>query len=181
MDSKITLKQQFESMNTGDVMLTKANRATIFVNAKRAKITVSTKTLEDQTQVTKTGELKAIKAPLANGKDAVIRAVFNLSTADRLKVFEAFELCCGNNRGSCICEAETLEPIQTPIDTRKDVLNALQAKIDGITDTPKQIVVDDNWIEMPTTIENGETLYWHRKIKGSPVCYKRETNWDTFA
>jgi hypothetical protein len=73
------------------------------------------------------------------------------------------------------------EPIQAPVIEKKTVLNALQAKIDGITDTPKQIVVDDNWIEMPTTIENGETLYWHRKIKGSPVCYKRETNWDTFA
>jgi len=70
----------------------------------------------------------------------------------------------------------------------KDALAAFIAKAQakkGIA--PSEIIVsepepiDDGWIEMPTTIENGETLYWHRKIKGAPVCYKRETNWDNFA
>lgn len=74
-----------------------------------------------------------------------------------------------------------VEVSQPIVDDRKTLLASLQAKIDGIEDEPKQIAIDDNWIEMPTTIENGETLYWHRKIKGAPVCYKRETNWDTFA
>ena len=36
--------------------------------------------------------------------------------------------------------------------------------------------IDDDWIEMPQTIENGDILYWHRKPKGKPVCYKRESN-----
>ena len=181
MDNKLTLKQQFEAMDIGLTMLTKANRATIFVNAKRAGITVSTKTVGEQIEVTKTGLIEKPKVQIVNGRDAVIRAVFNLSTADRLKVFEAYELCCGMNRGACICEAETSEPMQTPTDDRKTLLASLQAKIDGIQDGPKVEVIDDSWIEMPTTIENGETLYWHRKVKGSPVCYKRETNWDTFA
>ena len=35
---------------------------------------------------------------------------------------------------------------------------------------------EGNWIEMPTTYENGEILYWRRKLKGKPVCYRRESD-----
>lgn len=114
-------------------------------------------------------------------KDDLVGKVKALRTSERLALFEHFELCCGMDRGQCVCEAETGEPMQTPVDDRKTLLASLQAKIDGIQDGPKVEIIEDSWIEMPTTIENGETLYWHRKVKGSPVCYKRETNWDTFA
>lgn len=111
----------------------------------------------------------------------LVERVKQLSTAKRLELFEHFELCCGMNRGACICEAETPKPSQTIQPEKKTILEALQAKIDGVGNEPKAEIVEDVWIEMPTTKENGETLYWHRKIKGSPVCYKRETDWDTFA
>jgi hypothetical protein len=89
------------------------------------------------------------------------------------------------NRGSCICEGIEKPKVSEPIvDERKTILEALQAKIAGIesgTNETKTAPIDDNWIEMPTTIEDGQTLYWHKKPKGYPVCYKRETNWDSFA
>ena len=189
MDKEQTLKQRFESMNTGETIVTKANkRAVIFVTAKRAKITVTTKEVDGCFHVTKTGEITApIEAPKPKPQRTLADQIRDLSAADRLALFEHFELCCGMNRGACICEPETVEiakPLPTITDNRKDVLTALQAKIDGIQSgsiAPKIETVEDHWIEMPTTIENGETLYWHRKIKGAPVCYHRETNWDSFA
>src|ERR1044072_9468389 len=33
----------------------------------------------------------------------------------------------------------------------------------------------EDWLARPTTIKNGEILYWRRKPKGKPVCYKRES------
>lgn len=171
-------------MVTGEKIVTNSNRPTIFVTAKRAKITVSTKAVGNQIEVTKTGDLSAPAIiPKLPKRKTLLELLQAATSAQRLKLFEHFELCCGNNRGNCICEAEILEPTQTPVDTRKDVLNALQAKIDGIQSGSIRSVqtIDDIWIEMPTTIENGETLYWHRKIKGAPVCYKREVNWDNFA
>ncbi len=117
--------------------------------------------------------------------DDVIARLKVLSASDRLKVFESFELCCGMNRGSCICEAEEIaEPLPTIADERKSVLNALQAKIDGIQSgsiAPKVETVEDHWIELPTTRENGDILYWRKKLKSNPVCYKRERDWDAFA
>lgn len=175
-------------MNTGETMLTDANRATVFVNAKRAGITITTKAVGKQTEVTKTGEISApVVIPKLKPQKTLLDQIKELSSSERVTLFEHFELCCGMNRGECICEPETVEiakPLPTITDNRKDVLNALQAKIDAIesgSSETKTAPVDNSWIEMPQTIENGETLYWHRKIKGVPVCYKRETNWDSFA
>jgi hypothetical protein len=39
--------------------------------------------------------------------------VRDLSTADRLKLFEHFELCCGMNRGDCICPDEPMRMTET--------------------------------------------------------------------
>ena len=111
--------------------------------------------------------------------------VKELSRADRLALFDMFELCCGMDRGECICEPESIETVQKdvePIPDKKPIQNALQAKIDAIVSgETKPVEVVETWLEMPTTVENGETLYWRRKPKGAPQCYKRETNWDTFA
>jgi len=77
-----------------------------------------------------------------------------------------------------------IEPAQPIADERKNVLNALQAKIDGIQSgsiASKIETAEDHWIELPTTRENGDILYWRKKLKGNPVCYKRERDWDAFA
>lgn len=188
MDTKQTLKQRFQSMNTGETIVTKANkRAAIFVTAKRAGITVTTKEIDGDFHVTKTGDIVETVTPKLPPKKSLLDQIKELSAAERLRLFESFELCCGMNRGACICEPETVEiakPLPTITDNRKDVLTALQAKIDGIQSgsiAPKVETVEDHWIEMPTTRENGDILYWHKKPKGNPINYKRERDWDAFA
>lgn len=175
-------------MNTGETMLTDANRATVFVNAKRAGITITTKAVGKQTEVTKTGDISApVVIPKLKPQRTLLDQVKELSSSERVTLFEHFELCCGMNRGECICEPETVEiakPLPTITDNRKDVLNALQAKIDGIQTgsiASKIETVEDHWIELPTTRENGDILYWHKKPKGNPVNYRRERDWDSFA
>mgnify|MGYP007100077764 CR=1 FL=1 len=118
---KQTLRQQFEAMNTGETMLTDASRPTIFVNAKRAKITVSTKAVGEQIEVTKTGELvvPAVMPKLPKQK-TLLERLQDATAAQRLNLFEHFELCCGMNRGQCICENDVVETaptqaVQTPV------------------------------------------------------------------
>jgi len=86
---------------------------------------------------------------------------------------------------STLGEPESIETVPKdvePIPDKKAIQNALQAKIDAIVSgETKPVEVVETWLEMPTTVENGETLYWRRKRKGAPQCYKRETNWDTVA
>lgn len=36
--------------------------------------------------------------------------------------------------------------------------------------------VSGDWIELPQTFENGEILYWRRRLKGKAQCYRRETD-----
>jgi hypothetical protein len=164
---------ELKQLKPNATIATDKTKAVCYVTAKRCGLSI---TVDDK-------DGKRIVRLAGSQTDDVIERLKALAVHDRLKVFESFELCCGNNRGSCICEAETLEPIQAPIDTRKDVLNALQAKIDSIQNAPAKIetIVEDHWIELPTTRENGDILHWHKKPKGYPVCYKRERDWDVFA
>jgi hypothetical protein len=161
---------KLRQLKPGERFETEKTKAVCYVTAKRAGLSI---------EVTEKDGQRIVKLAGSRTDDLIAR-LKSLSTNDRLIVFEAFELCCGQNRGQCICEPE---PIQTPIDTRKDVLNALQAKINGIqtgTISPAQ-TVDDGWIELPTTRENGDILHWHKKLKGNPMCYRRERDWDAFA
>jgi hypothetical protein len=163
---------KLKQLRPGEKLTTEKTKAVCYVTAKRCGLSI---TVDDK-------DGKRIVRLAGSRTDDVIERLKALAVSDRLRVFESFELCCGNNRGSCICEAETLEPMQAPIDTRKDVLTALQAKIDSIQNAPAKIeTIDDNWIELPTTRENGDILYWHKKLKGYPICYKRERDWDVFA
>jgi len=168
---------ELKRLRPGATLTTEKTKAVCYVTAKRCGLSV---TVDDK-------DGKRIVKLAGHPTDDVIARLKVLSASDRLKVFESFELCCGMNRGSCICEAETIEipePLPTIADERKSVLNALQAKIDGIQSgsiAPKIETVEDHWIELPTTRENGDILYWRKKLKGNPVCYKRERDWDAFA
>jgi len=168
---------ELKQLRPGATLTTEKTKAVCYVTAKRCGLSV---TVDDK-------DGKRIVKLAGHPTDDVIARLKVLSASDRLKVFESFELCCGMNRGSCICEAETIEitePLPTIADERKSVLNALQAKIDGIQSgniAPKIETVEDHWIELPTTRENGDILYWRKKLKGNPVCYKRERDWDAFA
>jgi hypothetical protein len=166
---------ELKQLRPGATLTTEKTKAVCYVTAKRCGLSV---TVDDK-------DGKRIVKLAGHPTDDVIARLKVLSASDRLKVFESFELCCGMNRGSCICEAEEIaEPLPTIADERKSVLNALQAKIDGIQSgsiAPKIEMVEDHWIELPTTRENGDILYWRKKLKGNPVCYKRERDWDAFA
>ncbi len=166
---------ELKQLRLGATLTTEKTKAVCYVTAKRCGLSV---TVDDK-------DGKRIVKLAGHPTDDVIARLKVLSASDRLKVFESFELCCGMNRGSCICEAEEIvEPLPTIVDERKSVLNALQAKIDGIesgVNAPNIETVEDHWIEMPTTRENGDILYWRKKLKGNPVCYKRERDWDAFA
>jgi len=166
---------ELKQLRPGATLTTEKTKAVCYVTAKRCGLSV---TVDDK-------DGKRIVKLAGHPTDDVIARLKVLSASDRLKVFESFELDCGMNRGSCICEAEEIaEPLPTIADERKSVLNALQAKIDGIQSgniAPKIETVEDHWIELPTTRENGDILYWRKKLKGNPVCYKRERDWDAFA
>lgn len=166
---------ELKQLRPGATLTTEKTKAVCYVTAKRCGLSV---TVDDK-------DGKRIVKLAGHPTDDVIARLKVLSASDRLKVFESFELCCGMNRGSCICEAEEItEPLPTIADERKSVLNALQAKIDSIQSgdiAPKIETAEDHWIELPTTRENGDILYWRKKLKGNPVCYKRERDWDAFA
>jgi len=110
--------------------------------------------------------------------------VRELSVADRLELFAEFELCCGMNRGACICPAEEIEiaPIASPPTGKLnlDQLKALIAPIENGEVMPTiSAPVEDVWIEDPVTYENGEKLFWHHRPKCKPVIYKREIDYDS--
>ena len=108
-------------------------------------------------------------------QNGLVEQVKALPVADRLALFESFELCCGMNRGACICEPE---PVRTIPDDRQAKLAALRAMIAPIESTPVTVPVQSNeWIDDPDTFENGEILHWHHKPKCKPVCYARESDW----
>lgn len=118
-----------------------------------------------------------------------------ISTADRLEIFALFELCCGMNRGECICDpldysnAESVETLDLPNasvrlteDMPLDVSNH-QDKLSALRDLltqPKAITTeaDGVWLDDPDTIENGDILHWHHRPKCKPVCYARESSND---
>lgn len=97
--------------------------------------------------------------------------VAELSPTERLELFENFELCCGMNRGECVCPTI---PAGTPLtDVYPDGM-VVNGAGEVLTE-PVELVLDD-WIEDPVTFENGEILYWHHKPKCKPVCYRRESD-----
>lgn len=54
----------------------------------------------------KTAKWNADYVEVSLPKKSLADHVRDLATADRLKLFEHFELCCGMNRGDCICPDE---------------------------------------------------------------------------
>lgn len=160
-----------QQLKKGEPFNTETKQTGIYVAAKRLGLTVKTERIDDNTiRVTFVDEPK---------EPTLINRIADLSPPERLALFEHFELCCGMNRGSCVCEAEQIsQPIQPIADERKSVLNALQAKIDAIQDhniadvlesqnewtgwTPEQQTYDDVTGEMRTYrkhIKTGRTKW----------------------
>lgn len=182
MDNKLSLKAQLQAMNTGDVMITDHQRTGVYVAAKRAGLKVSTKDLPDG-QIEVTALAKIVNTPKAkiSEYDATLERVKGWTIETRKRLFDAFELCCGMNRGDCICPTEEIEIAPVEPVSKLDYLRALIEPIERGETIAPAIEIEPQWIEMPQTRENGEILSWRRKAKGQPQCYKRETDWDTFA
>lgn len=111
MEKKKSLKQQFESMKIGVTTVTDASKAMIFVNAKRAGVTVSTKKLEDgRFVVTLVSRGEEDKKEIV--EETLVEKVQKLLPADKEHFFAQFELCCYMNRGECMCpEEEIVVPV----------------------------------------------------------------------
>ena len=178
-------------MNTGETIVAKTNkRAVIFVTAKRAKITVTTKEIDGAFHVTKTGDIVETVTSKLPPRKSLLDQVRELSASDRLTLFESFELCCGMNRGSCICEAEVIEivkPSPTIADEPKDALAAFIAKAQakkGITPEPITIEAEpvDEWTgwgkeEQTYDDQTGEMRTFRRHIKSGRVKWLDAETW----
>lgn len=152
----MTLRQQFEAMNTGETVVTDANRATVFVNAKRAGVTVSTTKFDDtRLEVT-------ILRSAQDEETSLVDMIKGLSMGARLDLFAEFELCCGMSRGECVCpEEEIVVPAVVP-DHQSRLERAREAL--ASMGSPKAL---DSFVAL-------ETEEW--KFTKEPVWYNETTN-----
>lgn len=98
--------------------------------------------------------------------------VKELSRADRLALFDMFELCCGMDRGECICEPESIETAQKDVEAVPVVQDSVAAFIaqaqakKGITQapviTPAEIVEEWQFTADRAT-HNGDIDVWLRE------------------
>ena len=146
---EITLKQRFEAMNTGESLLLDVKRPVIFVNAKRAKIAVSTKAVNGQIEVTKVGDLKApLVIPKLPKRKTLLEQLQATTSSERLRLFEHFELCCGMNVGQCICPEEIIEtkPIVTPVIAPAGMNDAMARFLSKVDSGPIVEQIEEKWI-----------------------------------
>jgi hypothetical protein len=150
----MSLTQQIKALSPGESFITKSPRTGVYVAAKRVNVTVKTDKVSDtETRITRVDE-PAIS-------HSVLGQVKALRVADRLKLFESFELCCGMDRGQCVCEKEV-----APV-------------VDEIVEP-----IDDwyGWSEEKIERANGEKITFrvHHK-RGTKRVIKTESDWDSFA
>lgn len=170
MPKPLSLKKQIEQANIGESFLTDQARTGAYVAAKRARSTITTEEVGTQIRVTVTGRQFGPKLSLV---ERVVADLSDLSVSERLEVFEKFELCCGMNRGECVCPPEpiTASRAEAYVDRTED---ERQEAIDRLRGAVAEIELP--WIEDPVTYEDSEILYWHHKPKCKPVCYRRESD-----
>jgi len=102
------LTQQLRALGEGDYLAIEPKLQTAaYVTAKRIGIQIRTEKHEDLIRIYRVRN----GVNIATVED-VISVVKTLSDADRLAVFDAFELCCGMNRRECICEIENVAIVE---------------------------------------------------------------------
>lgn len=200
----MSLKEQLEELEIGGSFTTDKSRAAVYVTASRALVKVTTKELANgKIEVTRivpgedngatNGSSKVWKPE--TGISVAVKALRDLRAADRLLVFAEFELCCGMNRGDCVCEPENevFVPAEESAEAHKQAKiaglkgllgsSAKTGAVDGVKyafpTAPTRESIEEStfaWIEDDIAHENGEILYWHHHPKRKPVCYKRESD-----
>jgi len=98
---------------------------------------------------------------------AVGRSVTTRSVAEGLRVWRIDDSV--ENEAEIVTDVKLPEPVA-------DQTHWAIREGHNLDSEPVAIVPVDDWIEMPQTFENGEILYWRRKLKGKPECYRRESN-----
>ena len=124
--------------------------------------------------------------PVSTPKKTILDHVKELTTAQRMTLFESFELCCGMNRGACICEVETVtvksnaSPVTAPAGMN-DAMARFFAKVDS-----KPIVeeVEEVWKftkQAPQFADNGNVYRQQFRVSnGKPVYRNVEVDCDDF-
>ena len=85
--------------------------------------------------------------PTVTPKKTILDHVRELTTAQRMTLFESFELCCGMNRGACICEAETVtvKPIASPVSVPAGMNDAMARFLAKVDSKPIVEEVEEVW------------------------------------
>ena len=85
--------------------------------------------------------------PTVTPKKTILDHVKELTTAQRMTLFEAFELCCGMNRGDCICEVETVtvKPIASPVSVPAGMNDAMARFLAKVDSKPIVEEVEEVW------------------------------------
>lgn len=160
---------QLKQLAPGATLTTEKTKAVCYVTAKRCGLNIA---------VTDNGTTRTIQ--LAGSQvDDVADRVKALTAADRLKVFERFELCCGMNRGQCICEIETLQAptIATPTDDKQTRLERARAALMSVeTRVYEQVEeTEPEWkfTKEPTWYDDTNTPYRRQWIQiGAKPTYR---------
>lgn len=85
------------------------------------------------------------------------------------------------NEHSTATAIRITEEVNIPIvATKKKTIQDLQDLINKVPVKSPQLETpveeEEVWIYLPNTFENGEILYWRKKPKQLPECYKRESD-----
>lgn len=86
--------------------------------------------------------------PEPKPKPTILDHVKALTTAQRMTLFESFELCCAMNRGACVCPPEVIEtkPIQTPVIAPSGMNDAMARFMAKLGTQPVIEREPDQWI-----------------------------------
>jgi len=129
-----------------------------------------------------------VKIPKRPKQKSLLELLQDTTAANRLKLFEHFELCCGMNLGQCICEEEVIEtaPVQAiakPVTApagMNDAMTRFLAKMDS-KPIVEEVEVED-WKftkQAPQFADNGNIYRQQFRVSnGKPVYRNVEVDCD---
>jgi len=128
--------------------------------------------------------------PMTAPKKTMLDHVKDLTPAQRMTLFESFELCCGMNIGQCICEEEVIEtaPVQAiakPVTApagMNDAMARFLAKMDSkpVIEEVEEIVEDWKFTKASPQFADNGCVYRQqfRVSNGKPVYRNVEVDCD---
>ncbi len=106
----MSLSKDLKALEHGESLVTTQSRAAVYMAAKRAGLTVTTRVAEDgRVEATLTGLTPA-------AQDTLKARMRDMTPEERLEILRAFEPCCGARKGACICDVATNVTFTEPRD-----------------------------------------------------------------